>query len=323
MRIISFLVSAVRVGMSFLLGSTGETITEKSGHLNLGIPGIMCVGAACGCICESVYINACGGIAGVTDFWAVALPVLAAFLGGGLMGLIYSFLTVTLRANQNVTGLAITTLGTGISNYMIAQVSGIAGSSYAQASRIFTKGLPFADRLGGFGKLFLSYGPLVYLAIAIALVASYVLSHTRIGLNLRAVGENPATADAAGINVMKYRYAATVIGSGIAGIGGLCYIMDNLNGGWEYTIDAIGWLAIALVIFTLWKPNLGILGSIVFGAFYVVSSYITGVAFNVKALIKMLPYVMTLVVLVFTSFARKKENQPPEGLGLPYFREDR
>ncbi|MCR4893884.1 MAG: ABC transporter permease [Eubacteriales bacterium] len=320
MRIVSFLISAVRVGMSFLLGSTGETITEKSGHLNLGIPGIMCVGAAFGCITESFYVTSCGGIDNVNNFLAVLLPILASFAGGGMMGLLYSFLTVSLRANQNVTGLALTTLGSGLSNYMIAQVS---GSSYAQASKIFTRGLAVADRLGVFGRLVLSYGPLVYLAIIIALAASWMLTRTRIGLNLRAVGENPATADAAGISVTRYRYVATVIGSGIAGIGGLCYIMDNLNGGWEYTIDAIGWLAIALVIFTLWKPNIGIIGSIVFGAFYVVSSYITGVSFNFKAIIKMLPYVMTLIVLVFTSFARRKENQPPEALGLPYFREDR
>lgn len=320
MRVASFIISAVRVGMSFLFGSTGETITEKSGHLNLGIPGIMCVGAAFGCITEAKYVESCGGIDFVTGFWAVLLPIIAAFIGGALMGLIYSFLTVSLRANQNVTGLALTTLGTGISNYMISRVS---GSSYAQASKIFTRGFAFADRLGVVGKMLFSYGPLVYLAIIIALVASWVLTKTRIGLNLRAVGENPATADAAGISVTKYRYIATLIGSGIAGLGGLCYIMDNLNGGWEYTIDAIGWLAIALVIFTLWKPNIGIVGSIVFGAFYVVSSYITGVGFNFKALIKMLPYVMTLIVLVLTSFASRKENQPPEGLGLSYFREER
>lgn len=320
MNVITFLVSAIRIGSSFLFGSTGETITEKSGHLNLGIPGIMCVGAGCGCVAEAIFVTNAGGIETVNPVLAVIIAIIAAFLGGAAMGGIYSFLTVTLRANQNVTGLALTTLGTGISNYMIAQVK---SASFAQASRFFTASLPFADKLGEIGRLFLSYGIMVYLAIAIALASSYVLNHTRVGLHLRAVGENPATADAAGISVTKYRYLATLIGSGIAGLGGLCYIMDNLNGNWEYTIDAIGWLAIALVIFTLWRPNLGIIGSIIFGALYIVSSYVVGISFANKALIKMLPYVVTIIVLIITSLSRSKNNQPPESLGIPYFREDR
>ena len=183
--------------------------------------------------------------------------------------------------------------------------------------------MPFAQNLGNFGKLFLSHGVLVYLAIIIALITSFVLNRTRVGLNLRAVGENPATADAAGINVGTYRYTATIIGSGIAGLGGLCYIMDNLNGNWEYSIDAIGWLSIALVIFTLWRPNLGIIGSIIFGALYIVGNYIIGISFQNKELIKMLPYVVTVIVLIITSLTKSKNVQPPESLGIPYFREER
>ena len=320
MNIIPFLVNAVRIGMSFLFGSTGETITEKSGHLNLGIPGVMCVGAACGCVSESIYVSSCGSIDNASPILIVLIPILFTLLGGGVMGVIYSFLTVTLRANQNVTGLALTTFGTGVSNYMISLVD---GSSFAKASRFFTASFPFAEKLGVFGKLFFSYGTLVYLAIFTALVTSFVLSKTRVGLHLRAVGESPATADAAGINVSKYRYLATIIGSGIAGLGGLCYIMDNLNGNWEYTIDAIGWLAISLVIFTLWKPNIGIIGSILFGALYMIGSYISGISFSFKAIIKMLPYAVTIIVLIITSLSKRKTNQPPEGLGLPYFREDR
>ena len=317
---ITFLISAIRIGMSFLFGSTGETITEKSGHLNLGIPGIMCVGAASGCVAESVYSSSVGGIENLNPVLAVIIPILAAFIGGSLLGLIYSFLTVTLRANQTVTGLALTTFGVGTADYMVAQVK---SASYSQASRFFTATLPFADKLGPVGKLLFSYGVLVWLAIIIAVVSSFVLSRTKVGLQLRAVGENPATADAAGINVSRYRYVATLIGSGVAGLGGLCYIMDNLNGSWEYSIDAIGWLAIALVIFTLWKPNLGIVGSIIFGALYTASSYIHGVSFSDKALIKMLPYVVTIIVLVIISMLKRREYQPPASLGLSYFREDR
>ncbi len=313
---LAFLVSAIRLGMTFLLGSTGETITEKSGHLNLGIPGVMCVGAACGCYVEYLYFTAVGR--NVIPVVAVILPIIAAILGGAIMGLLFSFLTVTLRANQNVTGLAITTLGIGISEYIIDEASTI----FTKGSKYFAASLPFAKQLGWFGELFLNHGILVYLALAIALVTTFVLNRTRVGLHLRAVGENPATADAAGINVSLYRYVATCVGCGVAGLGGLSFIMDYLNGNWEYCVDAIGWLSIALVIFTVWKPNLAILGSIVFGALYVASSYIVGVSFAGKELFKMLPYIVTIVVLVFTSI-RSKKHQPPQALGLPYFREER
>ncbi len=312
-----FLVSAIRLGMVFLFGSTGEILTEKSGHLNLGTPGVMCVGASCGCFAEYMYLSKVGPYA--SPAFAVFIAVIATFIGGALMGLLFSFLTVTLRANQNVTGLALTTLGVGISDFMIAK----SGTSFGRASKFFTASLPFASDLGWFGKLFLSHGFLIYLAIAIALISSFVLNKTRIGLNLRSVGENPATADAAGINVSLYRYLATCIGCGISGLGGLTFIMDYLNGNWEYCIDAFGWLSIALVIFTVWKPNLAIIGSIVFGALYIASSYITGVSFANKELFKMLPYIVTIVVLIFTSIRDKKENQPPANLGLSYFREER
>ena len=314
---LAFIVSSIRLGMAFLFGSTGETITEKSGHLNLGIPGVMCVGASCGCFAEYLYLSEVGPDANY--FLAVLIPIIATVIGGAVMGFIFSFLTVTLRANQNVTGLALTTFGVGVSDYMIAET----GPVYSKGSRFFTMTFPFAEDLGWFGEIFFSHGILIYLAIIIALVSSYILTKTRVGLNLRSVGENPATADAAGINVSRYRYAATCIGCAIAGLGGLSFIMYYLNGNWEYCIDAIGWLAIALVIFTVWNPSLAIIGSIIFGGLYIASSYITGVSFASKELFKMLPYVVTIVVLVFTSIRDKRENQPPQSLGLSYFREER
>ncbi len=314
---VAFLVSAIRLGMTFLLGSTGETITEKAGHLNLGIPGVMCVGAACGCYVEYMYFTAVG-VEQVIPVLAVLLPILAALISAALMGLLFSFLTVTLRANQNVTGLAITTLGVGMSEYIIGEADAI----FSTGGKYFAACLPFAKDLGWFGEVFLSHGVFFYLALAIALGTTFVLNKTRLGLHLRAVGENPATADAAGINVSRYRYVATCVGCAVAGLGGLSFIMDYLKGNWEYCVDAIGWLAIALVIFTVWKPNLAIIGSIVFGALYVASSYIPGVSFAGKELFKMLPYIVTVLVLVITSM-RSKKHQPPQSLGLPYFREER
>lgn len=315
---IAFIISAIRLGMTLLFGSTGETITEKSGHLNLGIPGVMCVGASCGCYAEYIYLKSFPD-GGESPILAVLIPLFATFIGGALMGLLFSFLTVTLRANQNVTGLALTTLGVGISDYMIDKT----GPEYIRGALYFKASLPIADKLGWFGEVFLSHGFLVYFAIIVALVTSFIFNRTRLGLHLRAVGENPATADAAGINVSRYRYSATCIGCGIAGFGGLSFVMDYLNGNWEYVIDDIGWLAIALVIFTVWKPNLAIFGSVVFGGLYVASSYITGISFAGKELFKMLPYIVTIVVLIFTSMRSRKKNQPPESLGTNYFREER
>ncbi len=173
--------------------------------------------------------------------------------------------------------------------------------------------------------MFLSYGFLAYLAIILALLSSYVLNRTRTGLYLRSVGESPATADAAGINVVKYKYLATCVGSMIAGLGGLYYVMDYACGVWSN--DAFGdrgWLAIALVIFTIWRPNVSILASILFGGLYILYLYIpTGMNLAVKELYKMLPYVITLIVLIIVSLRKKRENQPPASLGLSYFREER
>lgn len=318
---ITFLFQSVRIGMSLLFGSTGETLTEKAGHLNLGIPGVMCVGAACGCVTASKLVSRFGDVYGNgfgISILTVILCILATLLGGALMGLIYSFLTVTLRANQNVTGLAMTTFGVGVSDVMIANVD-----SFSRASRCFTAYMPIADKMGGFGKLFFSYGILVYLAIGVAVAVSFVLKHTRLGLHLRAVGENPATADAAGINVTAYRYGATCVGCSIAGLGGFTYIIDYLGGNWEYVIDAMGWLAVALVIFTVWNPDIGIIGSVVFGALYIASSYVTGISLRTKELFRMLPYVVTIIVLIFTSIRNRRESQPPASLGLNYFREER
>ncbi|MBQ5810688.1 MAG: ABC transporter permease, partial [Clostridia bacterium] len=289
------------------------------GHLNLGVPGVMCVGAACGCYAEAVYFHAVG-IRGTNEALAVLIPVVATLIGSALMGLIFSFLTITLRANQNVTGLTLTTFGIGVSEYIIEKSDTVG--SFARGRKFFTASLPFADDLGWFGELFLNYGVMVYLSIIIALITAFVLNKTRIGLNLRAVGENPATADAAGINVSLYRYVATCVGCAIAGLGGLTFIMDYLEGTWEYMIDDIGWLALALVIFTVWKPNLAIIGSIIFGALYVANCYL-GLNIANQELFKMLPYVVTIVVLIFTSMRSRKKNQPPESLGLSYFREER
>ena len=328
--IIQFICRAILLGVPLLYGSTGEILTEKSGHLNLGIPGTMYVGAISGVVGSFLYENACGNdIANMNPFLAVIIPLVCALVGASLMGLIYCFLTVTLRANQNVTGLALTTFGVGIGNFFGGSLIKLTGSdmpsiTLTTTSNCFKKTLPFAKDLGVFGDIFLSYSFLAYVAIVIALLCSFTLKRTKIGLNLRAVGENPATADAAGINVNRYKYVSTCVGSIIAGFGGLYYVMDYACGIWSNDgFGDRGWLAIALVIFAFWKPDISILGSILFGGLFIVHNYIQNIGVATQELFKMIPYVVTIVVLVLTSMRKKRENQPPQSLGLSYFREER
>ena len=314
---LDYLLTAIPLGMTFLYGCTGEILTEKAGHLNLGIPGIMCMGGACGCLALKIMSDG-----NLPPMLIVLIAILAAFLGGILMGLIYSFLTVTLKANQNVTGLAMTTFGVGATKFIM---SGMATQAMKYLYALDYFRFPFAESTTS-----LKYcGIMMYLAIAIALVASYVLTRTRVGLHLRAVGENPATADAVGINVTGYKYVATCIGSGVAALGGLFYIMDY-SGSYEAykSIEALGWLAIALVIFTLWRPHISIIGSILFGALYLAGSHIPtllGIQLDMSAtpLLQMLPYAVTIIVLIVTSVRKNRESQPPASLGLSYFREER
>lgn len=327
--IISFIPRAVVQGIPLLYGCTGEIMTEKSGNLNMGIPGIMYVGAMSGVIGSYLYEHSLPSAEDINPVLGIVIPFISCLLGALLMGLLYCFLTVTLRANQNVTGLAMTTFGVGFGNFFGGSLAKLTNSDIpsvilTNTSKLFRKSLPFASDLGWFGKIFLSYGFLAYLAVIIAIICWFVLNKTRVGLHLRAVGENPATADAAGVNVTKYKYLTTCIGSMIAGLGGLYYVMDYANGVWSNEgFGDRGWLAIALVIFAVWRPNIGIFGSVIFGGLYIIYLFIPGIALSTKELFKMLPYLITIVVLIITSLRKKKETQPPEHLGLPYFREDR
>ena len=215
-NLVSFIPRAVVQGIPLLFGSTGEIMTEKSGNLNLGIPGVMYVGAISGVMGSFFYEQSLSDASKINGFLAILIPLVCCLLASLCMGLLYCFLTVTLRANQNVTGLAMTTFGVGFGNFFGGSLIKLSGSdvpsiALSATSSYFSKSLPFAGKLGWFGKIFLSYGFLAYAAIIIALICAYVLKHTRVGLHLRAVGENPGTADAAGISVTKYKYVATCV----------------------------------------------------------------------------------------------------------------
>lgn len=323
--IASFINAAIIQGIPLLFGSTGEIITEKSGNLNLGIPGIMYVGGISGIIGGYIYEHS---VTTTVPILCILIALCSSLIGSALMAFIYAFLTQTLKANQNVTGLALTTFGVGIGNFFggsLLKFFGESGSiSLINTGLAFKKSLPFAAKLGLFGKTFLSFGFLAYTAVIIAIIASFILNRTRTGLNLRAIGENPATADAAGINVTKYKYVSTIIGGMIAGLGGLYFVMDYTAGAWTNNgFGDRGWLAIAIVIFALWKPKSAIWSSFIFGGLYIICVYIPGLSSSAKEIIKMLPYLVTILVLVVVSARKKKEHQPPASLGLSYFREER
>ena len=326
MTLIAFIIrNAILRGTPLLFGAVGETINEKAGNLNLGIPGIMAVGAISGYLGAYFYKTAASSVIGI---FAILIPIICCIVGSVLASLLYAFLTVTLRANQNVTGLALTTFGVGLANFFGSSIVHLSGSTEAYVplnsiAKHFKTLFTFYKQLDWFGTIFLSYGFLVYTAIIIAIVASIVLKKTRVGLHLRAVGENPATADAAGINVSLYKYAATCVGGAIAGLGGLFYLMEIANCTWNKNLlGEIGWLAIALVIFTLWKPNVAIGASYLFGCLLSIGSALT-ISTKYQPLIDMLPYVMTIILLIIISIRNKRENQPPASLGLNYFREER
>lgn len=325
---ITFIQRAIIQGIPLLYGSTGEILTEKSGNLNLGIPGIMYVGAIGGVIGAFLYENAVGP-ENLIPILAILIPLLSSLICSLIMGLIYCFLTVSLRANQNVTGLALTTFGVGIGNFFGGSLIKLSNAdvpsiNLTATSNYFKTKLPFADSLGAFGQIFCTYSFLAYAAIIVAIIAAFVLKKTRIGLHLRAVGENPATADAAGISVSKYKYISTCVGSMIAGLGGLYYIMDYAYGVWSNNgFGDRGWLSVALVIFSTWNPIAAIAGSFIFGGLLIIQNYIPNLGMADQELIKMLPYVVTIVVLLFVSARKKRESLPPASLGLSYFREER
>ncbi len=328
-NIIAWLGRAIQFGTIIMFGSMGEILTEKSGNLNLGVPGIMYLGAFAGFASSYLYENS---VENPSLILCVIIAMLCAFAASAIGGLIYSFLTITLRANQNVTGLALTTFGMGVANFFGALL--LKGEVYTAApisNSAFTKKIPIlSDHLGVVGEALFSYGFLAYFAVAVAVIMHLFLNKSRAGLNLRAVGENPATADAAGINVTKYKYLSTIIGAGISGIGGLYYVLDYNNGIWATTeqIEALGWLAVALVIFTTWKPLNAIWGAYLFGMLYWLYNFlpkligITNVD-RTSSLYQMIPYIVTIIVLVVVSLRRKRESQPPASLGLAYFREER
>lgn len=324
-QIIFFIKAAILAATPLLFGTLGEILTEKSGNLNLGVEGIMYMGAVAGLSGSFLYELAAG--AGASGFVSALIAVLCGFLAGALGGLIYSLLTVTLRANQNVTGLTLTIFGAGIANFF-GELLGIKAGGYASVSDV-TKAafsginIPGLSKIPILGELFFSQDFMVYFAVVLAVALAWFLNKTRVGLNLRAVGESPATADAAGINVARYKYLATCIGGGICGLGGMYISMVRYSGTWVYNcVNGQGWIAVALVIFAAWSPSRALLGALLFGGLSVLRYYMP--VENVPAQVyNIIPFFATVLVLIFTSIRQSRERSQPKSCGTNYFREER
>lgn len=324
--LVQLIYNAVLNGTPLMFGTTGEILTEKSGNLNLGVEGMMYMGGAFGLGAAFYY----GKIAGETASGPVAIIIalLFAFLAGAFGALIFSFITISLRANQNVTGLALSIFGTGVGQF-VGEYMRVKEGGYVvveNSMKNFFQSSPFPTALQDIpviGKLIFGYNIFVYIGLAIVIILTFVFNKTKVGLRLRAVGENPSTSDASGVNISKYKYIATTIGGGISAIGGMVYIMTIAGCVWNHEgLSGEGWLAVALVIFCLWRPLNSIWGSVLFGALMILYLRLS-IPFIPNQIYKILPYIVTVIVLIFTSIKNRREDQAPASLGLPYFREDR
>lgn len=316
--IINFLFAAIKAGTPLLFGTTGEIMTEKSGSLNLGVEGMMFMGAF-----MSFFT------AYHTDNMALAL--LAAFAIGVCAAFIYAVLTVSFMTNQNVTGLTLTIFGTGFAKFFGEMMISEAGGSSPKLSDTFMdsiseKSIPLLGDIPVIGKLLFSHNPLVYISIFIAVLCTIYMMKTKAGLNMRAVGENAASADAAGVNVTLVKYIHIMLGGGICGLGGAYLSLINGGGIWNNSnvVNGQGWIAVALVIFASWNPVKAIFGSLIFGAFSVLQFYVPKKVIAIPdAFYVMLPFLITTLVLIVASMRKSKKGAQPAGCGINYFREER
>lgn len=311
---ISILSVAIVAGVSLVYATIGEIFTERSGILNLGVEGMMIMGAVTGFAAAFHSGNA----------W---MGVLTAMLVGGSMALIHAFLTISLRADQVVSGLALTLFGTGLSSFL-GQRLGTDGSPLVGliGPRFRPVSIPVLSEIPIIGQMLFNQDLLVYIIYLFVPLSWYFLYKTRPGLQLRAVGESPQTADALGVNVFKLRYFYTMIGGMLVGLGGAHLSLAYTPGWTEHLTGGRGWIVIALVIFATWDPARAVAGALLFGGVNAIQFRLQAIGTIIpSSLLNMMPYILTVVVLVaitwFESF--RKRVGPPAALGLPYIREER
>lgn len=308
--IITILAAAIGAAMPLLFATIGEIYTEKAGNLNLGVEGMMIMGAVMGFGAGYLTGNA-------------FLALLGALLAGALGGAIYALLTITLRANQVVSGLALTIFGEGFASFIGKNLVGNAAPESVKA--IFrTVNLPLLSEIPVLGPIFFRQNLFVYLGYALVALTLFYFKYTTYGNNLRAVGENPGAADASGIPIDLYKYVHIIWGGALAGLGGAYLSLVTVPVWQEGITGGRGWIAVALVIFASWKPVKALLGAILFGGLDILGFRLQGMNIHVSQyLIDMLPYVSTILVIIVSTRKNKPEDKPPLGLSLPYFREER
>lgn len=305
--LVSVCAAAIPAGTAILYACLGELLAERSGVLNLGVEGMMLMGALGG-FAVTYYVG---------NAW---IGLLGAMVAGCLMALIHAVLVISLRANQVISGLALTIFGVGLSAYLGRSLAG------EQAPDRFEKiVLPLLGDLPFFGKVFFQQDALVYMLYVLAPLLSFFIYRTRQGLELRAVGERPAAADAMGVNVQALRYRYVLIGGAFAGVGGAAITLGT-NPGWTEGITAgRGWIAVALVIFSGWNPMRAAVGAFLFGGVEAGQFRLQSAGVDISPFfLNMLPYLFTILVLVLaTREGTRRLFNAPAALGKPYIREER
>ncbi|WP_312515653.1 ABC transporter permease [Anaerospora sp.] len=304
---IAILASGMIAGTPILLAALGEMLTELSGVLNLGVEGMMLVGAVTGFM-AALHTG--------EPWWGLVTAIIA----GGLMALIHAFLTITLRANQVVSGLALTIFGTGLSGYIGKSLIGLPlPVTFKPVS------LPVLSDIPVLGPILFQHDVLVYISYGLVALLWFFLFRMKKGLELRSVGENPSAADLAGINVFIMRYVFVVAGGMLAGMAGAYLSLAYAPSWLENMTAGRGWIAVALVIFATWHPGKALLGSFLFGTIDVLGFHMQNFGIMIPSFfLKMLPYAITIAVLiVVTRETKTRRVAAPEALGIPYNREER
>jgi general nucleoside transport system permease protein len=310
----SILTITIRAGTSLLYATIGEIVTERSGILNLGVEGMMIMGA----------VTAFAAAFHSGSAW---VGVLTAMIVGGLMASIHAFLTISLHADQTVSGLALTIFGSGLASFLGQRLGPAGAPLVGQVGPRFTKiALPGLSQIPVIGQAMFNQDILVYILYILVPLSWYMLYKTRPGLHLRAIGETPHTAEAVGINVIKLRYFYTILGGMLVGLGGAHLSLSYTPGWTENLTSGRGWIAIALVIFATWDPARAVIGAMLFGGVNAIQFRLQAAGTTIPAaFLNMLPYAFTIIVLVLITWweAFRKRVGAPAALGLPFMREER
>lgn len=305
--IVSIISTAILYAVSVLYAAIGEIFAEKAGVMNLGLEGIMLMGAVSGYL-VAVHMKNLG----------LALFVVIAV--GAVLGLIFAFVTVTLQADQTVAGMAMLTFGTGLSGFIGKEVCGVNANLAFEPIAI-----PGLSKIPIIGPSVFDQNLLVYAMYIIIPVSMIYIYKTRPGMILRALGENPATLDSAGYNVFALRYGYVIFGSAMTAVSGACVSLAYTNFWSDNMTSGKGWIAVALVVFASWNPIVAVFGALLFGAISVIGVDIQMVFSALPSeFYSALPYVATIVALIFTTGNfRKKRSTAPAALCIPYNREER